>query len=433
MSHYETNAMSELKRTLGLPMLTLYGTGMILGAGIYSIIGKAAGRANDTLWISFLIAAISTALTALTYAELASMFPKAGAEFVYLTKAFHRRKWIGSTIGIAIALSGAATATTVAIAFSGYLAQFIDINHLTVAVSVLILFTGLAILGTHASAWANAIFTLIEIAGLCLIIYLGFQNESFGKALSALPHAGTLSAAALVVFSFFGFENIVNLSEEANNPTRDIPRAIFISVGVSSVLYVLVSLAALALVKPNQLAESSAPLMLVAQTVSELYGKILGIVALFSTANTALISMMGASRVLFGMAKSKALPSRIANVLPKRKTPWIASLLILIIALALLPIGKIEIAASISSLATMVAFIAVNVSLIVLRFSEAHLPRPFRVPLAIGKVPIFPVLAIVFSLVFVTQFNTVVYIITGTLLSISGAVFYYRGRKFNST
>ena len=162
------NAMSELKRTLGLPMLTLYGTGMILGAGIYSIIGKAAGPANDTLWISFLIAAISTVLTALTYAELASMFPKAGAEFVYLTKAFHKRKWIGSTIGIAIALSGAATATTVAIAFSGYLAQFIDVNHLTVAVSVLILFTGLAILGTHASAWANAIFTLIEIANAYL-------------------------------------------------------------------------------------------------------------------------------------------------------------------------------------------------------------------------------------------------------------------------
>lgn len=425
--------MTELKRTLGLTMLTFYGTGMILGAGIYSIIGKAAEPASDTLWLSFLIAAISTALTALTYAELSSMFPKAGAEFVYLTKAFDQKKWIGSTVGMAVALSGAATATTVAIAFSGYLSQFFEIHQLVVSVAVLVLFTGLAILGTHASAWANVIFTLIEVTGLGIIIYLGTQSKTFGDALSSLPHYGTLSAAALIIFAFFGFENIVNLSEEAKNPTRDIPRAIFISVAVSSVLYVLVSLASLSLVSSKELAASEAPLMLVAQSVSKNYGFILGIVALFSTANTALISMMGASRVLFGMAKTKSLPSLMAKVLPKRKTPWLASLVILTIALALLPLGKIEIVASISALATLIAFITVNIAMIFLRYSMPNLERPFRVPLAIGRLPILPMLAILFSLVFITQFDLVVYLVGGVLLSISGGIFFWRARRLAQT
>lgn len=418
-------AMSELKRTLGLTMLTFYGTGMILGAGIYSVIGKAAGTANDTLWISFLLGAVSTLLTALSYAELSALFPKAGAEYIFLTKAFHRKSWIGSTIGVAVALSGAATAATVAIAFSGYLKQFFEFDPFVVSAALLIFFTVIAILGTHLSAWANVIFTVIEIAGLGLIIYLGFQSKTFGDALSVKPHLGTLSAAALIVFAFFGFENVVNLSEEAKNPKKDIPRAIIISVLICSALYVLVGFAALSLVNSKQLAESSAPLMLVAQSVSENFGKILGIVALFSTANTALISMMGASRILFGMAKTKVLPTAIAKVHEKRNTPWVAALIILFLALTLLNLTKIEIVASISAFATLIAFIAVNVALIYLRFTQSSLARPFRVPLNIRKVPVPAALAIVFSLVFITQFQFIVYVITGLILALSAVIFYF--------
>ncbi len=418
-------AMPELKRTLGLTMLTFYGTGMILGAGIYSVIGKAAGAANDTLWISFLLAAVSTLLTAISYAELSALYPNAGAEYVFLTKAFHQKSWIGSTIGVAVALSGAATAATVAIAFSGYLKQFFDFDPFVVSAALLIFFTIIAILGTHLSAWANVIFTLIEIAGLGLITYLGFQSKTFGDALSAKPHLGTLSAAALIVFAFFGFENVVNLSEEAKNPKKDIPRAIVISVLVSSTLYILVGFAVLSLVNSKQLADSSAPLMLVAQSISGSFGNILGIVALFSTANTALISMMGASRILFGMAKTKVLPTAFAKVHKKRKTPWVAALIILFFALALLQLTKIEIVASISALATLIAFIAVNVALIYLRFTQSSLARSFRVPLNIGQIPVPAVMAIIFCLIFITQFQFIVYVITGLLLAISAAIFYF--------
>ncbi len=410
-------------------MLVFYGTGVILGAGVYAIIGKAAEPANNTLWISFVIASVSAALTALSYAELSSMFPKAGAEYAYLTNAFRRNKWVGSTVGVAVAFSAAATAAAVAIAFAGYLRQFVEVSPMLVSIAILILFSGLSILGIRESAWANVIFTLIEVGGLGLIVYLGFQSESFGQALSAVPHWGTLTGAALLIFSFFGFESIVTLSEEARNPIRDIPRAIFISLGISSVLYILVGLAALSLVEPDELASSDAPLLLVAQSVSNRFGTVLGIVALFSTANTALISMIGASRILFGMAKNKALPSLLGKVHPSRKTPWVASLIVLAVALALLPLGKIEVVASISSLATMTAFCAVNIALIVLRFSEPLKPRPFRVWLAIGKVPVLPILGTASALVFMTQFTVRVYLVGCLFMIIAASLFKWKGSR----
>lgn len=420
--------MTELKRSLGLPMLVFYGTGVILGAGIYSIIGKAAGSANESLWISFIIAAASVSLTALSYAELATMFPKAGAEYIYLSNAFSKRKWIGFAVGLAMAFSGAATASAVSIAFAGYLGQFVSVSPMGVSLLLLIGFTGISILGINISAWTNVLFTLIEVGGLGIIIYLGFQSEEFGSALSAMPHLGTLSGAALIVFSFFGFENLVTLSEEAKNPKRDIPRAILISLAISTVVYILVGLAALSLVDPQKLSESDAPLMLVAQTASQKFGVVLGIVALFSTANTALLSMIGGSRILFGMSKSKALPKVMAHVLPVRQTPWVASLFILGISLALLPLGKIEAVASVSSLTTMFAFCAVNIALVFLRFSDPQHLRPFRVPFAIGKLPILPILGAISSLIFMTQFSLTVYVVGIALLILATIIYIWKAK-----
>lgn len=424
--------MSSLKRTLGLPMLCFYGIGMILGAGIYSIIGKAAAQTGETLWLGFLVAGVSALLTALSYAELSTMFPKAGAEFVYLREAFKKRKWIGSTAGIAMAFSGAATAATVALAFSGYLNQFIESPQTLVALAVLLVFTGLAIIGIQASGWATAISTIIEVGGLILVIYLGVTSEKFGDVLSATPHLGTLAGSAIIIFSFFGFENIVNLAEEAKEPERDLPRAILISVIVATILYVIVSVSALALLSPEKLSISDAPLMSVARVISEKYARILGAVALFSTANTALISLIGASRILYSMGKAKALPEAVAKVLPKRKTPWIASLVVLTAAALLLPLGKIETVASVSSFATMIAFFSVNVALIVLRYSQSSTKRAFRVPLSLGKFPVLPLFGALISLVLLTQFESKVYLIGVTSIVISSLGFLWHSRKTKS-
>ena len=409
-------------------MLIFYGTGMILGAGIYSIIGKAAAQTGETLWLGFIFAGVAALLTALSYAELSTMFPKAGAEFVYLREAFKNRKWIGSTAGIAMAFSGAATAAAVALAFAGYLNQFVESPQSLVALAVLLVFSGIAIVGIRASGWVTVGSTLIEVGGLIFIIYLGVTSEKFGEVLSAAPHLGTLAGSALIIFSFFGFENIANLAEETKNPERDLPKAILISVMISTVLYVLVSISALALLTPEKLAASDAPLMSVASVISENYAQILGAIALFSTANTALISLIGASRILYSMGEAKALPDAAAKILPKRKTPWIASLVILTAAALLLPLGKLETVASVSSLATMLAFLSVNVALIALRYSQSSKQRSFRVPLSIGKFPILPLLGSIICVVLLTQFEATVYLIGGTLILLSALAFILRDR-----
>jgi basic amino acid/polyamine antiporter, APA family len=421
--------MTGLKRTLGLTMLSFYGVGMILGAGIYSIIGKAAGVTGETLWLGFILAAVCTLLTALSYAELSTMFPKAGAEFSYLQEAFKKQKWIGSTIGVAVAFSGAATAATVAFAFAGYVQQFYDVPEVPVAAFVLISFSGIALLGIKESGWVTVVSTLIELSGLALIIYFGITSERFGKALSIAPHFGTFSGAALIIFSFFGFENIVNLAEETKKPERNLPRAIFISIGVATTMYVLVSLSALALLTPEQLSKSYAPLMSVAQVHSVKAANILGAVALFSTSNTALISLIGASRIFYGMGKEGALPKITARVLTKRKTPWIASLVVLTLALALLSVGPLETVAGISSLATMTAFLLVNIALISLRFTEAKKVRRFKVPLHIGRLPLPPLIGTLLLLALLTQFETKVYLIGGIFLGVSAVTLFFRRKK----
>lgn len=423
------NCMPELNRTLGIPMLTFYGTGMILGAGIYSVIGKAAGLTAESLWISFVLASVVAILTAFSYSELAAMFPKAGAEYIYLGKAFKKQKWFAETVGFAMAFSGAATAATVALAFTGYLNQFVDVSSAIVAPALLTALTGIALIGIRTSGWANIIFTLIEIGGLGLIIYLGLQNEKFGEALSATPHMGTLSGAALIIFSFFGFENIVNLAEESKKPEKHIPKAIFISVGIATVLYILVSFSALALLPIEKLAQSSAALMSVAEASSEKAGRVLGAIALFSTANTALISMIGASRILYGMAGEHSLPEVMAKVASTKKTPWVASLVVFITALVLLPLGKVETVASVSALATLFAFIAVNATLIRLRYIDADRERPFRVPLNIGQLPMLPALGILLCTAFLFQFESTVYLVGGLFLSLSAALFAWRGHR----
>jgi len=420
--------MSGLKRSLGIPMLTFYGTGMILGAGVYSVIGKAAGQTGEALWLGFLLAGIAAMLTAFSYAELSTMFPKAGAEFVYLSQAFKTKKWLAVSAGVAMAFSGAATAATVALSFSGYLNQFFENPSQVTAAVLLLVFTGVAILGIRNSGWTNIVFTLIEMSGLGLIIYLGLQSEKFGDALAAAPTIGAVSGAALIIFSYFGFENIVNLSEETIQPEKKLPRAIFLSLGISTALYLLVSLAAVALMSPEALSKSNAALMSVAQTSSAKMASILGAIALFSTANTALISMVGASRILYGMSESKALPQLLSQTLSKRKTPWIASIVILAVALVLIPIGKIEIVAGVSSVTTMIIFISVNVALIALRYSDQNRKRPFRVPLHIGKIPVLPALGALLSFVFLFQFNATVYAVSGGLISVCllGSFFYTR-------
>jgi amino acid transporter len=404
----------QLKRALGLPALTFYGVGVILGAGIYSVIGAAAGRAGSALWLSFAISSFVALLTALSYAELATTYPRASAEFTYLRRALPRWPGLALVTGLLVALSGAATAATVAIAFAGYLQTFLDVHPSLVAWGLVAAATVLNVVGVKESGWVNAAFTLLEAGGLVLFVALGAGSERFGAAFSAAPHFGVVSATALVFFSFLGFENIANLAEEAKEPKRDLPRAIFLSLGIATTLYILVALAAVALLPPEQLAEAQAPLAEAARARSARIAGTLGGIALFATANTALVSMLVASRVIFGIAREGELPKSMAAVLPRRKTPWVATLAVAAVAAALVPFGKVGVVASLSSFAALLAFAAVNVALIVLRYREPREPRPFRVPGAIGRFPVLPAIGAATTIGVATQLD-------GTALA-SGAV-----------
>ncbi|KYG63470.1 amino acid transporter [Bdellovibrio bacteriovorus] len=420
-----------MKKSLSLFHLIFYGTGMILGAGIYSVIGKAGGVAENGLWISFLLAALCASLTALSYAELATMFPKTGGEYIYVKNIFPQWPYLAMLCGSMMIFAGISTATTVAIAFSGYIQQFADIPEFVTAFCLLGVFTLVNILGIKESSWVNVVFTLIEISGLLIFVWVGLQSPKFGEALAEPRFDGAIiSGAALVIFAYFGFENIVNLVEESKAPEKDLPKGIIISLVISTILYLLVSLTALALGSPEELSRSNAPLSDLTRNAASWIPRTLGAIALFSTANTVLISMISTSRIIFSMAREKDLPQVFSKLLKKRATPWMGALAVFALAIALLPSGGIEVVASASSFATMIAFTVINLALIYLRFKDPERKRPFKVPFTIGRLPLIPTFASFVSVALLFFFNREVYVLgAGVIVFVTLLYIFLRSRR----
>ncbi len=377
---------TKLKRTLGLFETTLYGIGVILGAGIYVLIGKAAGLAGSMVWLAFALGAFIAAFTGLSYAELSSMFPKAGGEYIYVEKAFGRR--LAFLVGWLIVVGGVISAATVAIGFADYFFALFHTPIIPVAVTLIVLLSFLNFWGIKESSIANIIATLIETSGIIIIILIGLKyipTTNFFE-LPNIGWYGVISSTALIFFAFLGFEDIVRLSEETKNPTKTIPRALILSIAITTLLYILTAAAAVAVVGWQKLAASPAPLALVAQTV---FGAkaflILSIIALFATLNTVLVILVATSRILYGMAQNQGLPKCVAKVHPKYKTPWVAVLLTGIFSIVFVFIKKIEIVASLTDFALFSTFALVNASLLWLRYKCPKLTRPFKTawPLAI--------------------------------------------------
>lgn len=418
----------QLKPVLGPVQLIFYSVGVIIGAGVYSVIGAAAGLAGGNLWISFLAGAVIALLTGLSYAEMTTSFPTAGAEYVYIRRAFPRAPWASFAVGWIILFGGAATATTVAVAFGGYLRSFADVPVMASAFLLLAACTLVAIWGLRESSWLNIAFTTIEVAGLLLVVVAGFTKPQIAQPLlSPDIQPGIMAAAAILFFVYLGFEEVANLAEEVREPARDMPPAILWSIGITTVLYILVSLAAVALVSPPELAASEAPLALAVERVWPGAGGLLSGIALFATANTVLITLIAISRLAFSMARDGEIPVVVARLGPKRGTPWIASLITFGLSVALLPIGDIAILAGLSSFAALLAFFAVNVALIALRYRHPDHKRPFRVPLNIGRFPVLPVLAIASILFLLAYFDWKIYIAGGVAVALTGVA--YLGRN----
>ena len=344
------------------------------------------------------------------------MFPQAGAEYVYLRAAWPRASWLPGTLGWVLVATGVATTATVALAFAGYASLFVSFPLWMIAVALVVAVAALNVVGVNEASWANIVFTLVEAAGLVALIVVGARDPDFGRVFTSAPHAGVLGGAALIFFAYLGFEEIANLAEEATRPARDLPRAILIAVAVSTTLYILVAAASVALLEPARLAASASPLADAMQVGAPRLAGALAGVALFATANTALIAMMAASRLLFAMARGGDAPSLLAQTLARRKTPAAAILLVAAGALVCLPLGGVALVGSVASLLALVTFASVNAALVRLRFTHPDQERPFRVPLPLGRVPCRPLLGLLVVLLLLTRFEPRAYGIAAAML-----------------
>ena len=423
--------MSELKRRMGLFQLTMYGVGLILGAGIYVLIGEAAGFAGESVWIAFASGAIVALFAGFSYAELSSIFPKAAAEYVFVKNAF-KNNFFAFVIGWLTAITSIITAATVALGFGGYFAEFLDVPIIISAIGLLVVLSLVNFIGIRESSWTNTVFTIIEAAGLILIIIIGFtisNPEPVHYTESPSGFTGIAIAFVLIFFAFIGFEDMANVAEEVKKPKKTLPRAIILSVVISGILYVLVALAVFRVVNWEELANSAAPIAFVAERGLGSGGHVLlSSIALFAITNTVLITLVAGSRIFYGMAKEKVFPSILEKIHFKTKTPWIAVFVIMITAIGFTFIGDIVIVANITVFAIVITFTTINLAVIVLRYTEPDIERPFKVPINIGKVPILSLFGVGISVYMALQFEIEV-VLVGIGIIGAGIIFYIVNKK----
>jgi len=409
----------------------MYGVGLILGAGIYVLIGEAAGFAGNSMWISFLLGSIVAIFAGLSYAELSSLFPKAAAEYTFVKNAF-KNNFFAFIIGWLTAITSIIVAATVSLGFGGYLTQFIELPITIGAIFLIGILSIVNFIGIKESAWANTIFALITAGGLVFIIFLGFTIEpvesvDYFEAPNGMT--GIILAFVLIFFAFIGFEDMANVAEEVRKPHKTIPKAIILSIVITGIIYILVSLSVIRILNWEELSVSSAPLADVAHSVLGTNGSItLSLIALFATASTVLITLVAGARILYGMAKSNALPRFLGRIHPKTKTPWIAVVGILITSVGFAFVGDIVIIANITVFAVVITFAVINLAVIVLRYTESELERPFRVPINVGKFPILPLFGFATTAYMALQFEIEVILVGVGIVGVGG-VFYIIFKK----
>lgn len=368
---------AALIRRLSLPLLVFYGIGTILGAGIYVLIGKVAGDAGMYTPIAFLFSAVLAGFSAFSYSELAARFPRSAGEAVYLEEAFAIRK-LSILVGLMIVSVGIVSVATLAHGFAGYINVYVELPKPWVIIA-LVFFIGLVCAwGIGQSVIIASALTVIEIFGLLLILYVG--RDAFSQLPLKFPEmmpgfevsvwAGILTGSFIAFYAYLGFEDIVNVAEEAVQPGKTIPRAIIISLVVTTLFYVLVSVVSILSLPPEKLALSDAPLALLYEQKTGTSPAVITFISLVSIVNGALIQVIMASRVIYGMSQNKWLPEKLGRVSPKTHTPtlatWLVTGLILVFALAL-PILSL---AKITSFITLIIFILINFSLVKVKSSQ---------------------------------------------------------------
>jgi amino acid transporter len=406
--------MGELKRALNLWQAITFGMGVILGAGIYVVIGRTAALAGPSIWLSVVVAGSVAFFTGLSYAELAGMYPKASSSYYYIRKAIPRRETLAFVVGWMIFFEAASGASTAAVGFTKYFLELFqfpswlpqNLSFILVAITVIIIFSIVNYIGISESSKLNTIFTLIGVSGLILVIIMGFL---FGRELPAyfdpppMGLMGVFNGAALIFFAYVGFELMATTSEETIDAKRTMPKAIIIALAICGSLYILISFAVVKLVPWQRLAVAGAPL---ADAVGAVLGSsgwyVLATVALFATSNAVLGFLVSSSRIAYGMASDGIIHRKLASIHGVRKTPHNAIILAGMVAVFEIVISSfiggdfaLDIVAKASNLGCLIAFIFINSAVVLLRKSEVE--RPFKIPFTILGVPVFPILGALLS------------------------------------
>lgn len=372
--------------------MVLYGLGTTIGAGIYALIGELAATAGYFSPVSFLIASLIATLTALSFAELSSRFPRAAGAAIYIREGFHS-KFLSTIAGLLVCLAGLVSAAALLNGFVGYLQYFFNIDAWIIISTLCLLLGAIAAWGISLSVTLAGLITLIEVGGLLMIITVGHDAlaelpqrwHELIPPLEITPWKGAFIGALLAFYAFIGFEDMVVVAEEVKDVKQNLPKAIILTLLITTLLYMLIMITAVLAVAPSELAKSTTPLTFLYQYFTGNNGTIISIIGLFAIINGALIQMIMASRVLYGLSSHGQLPSILSEVHPVTRTPMLSTLIVTLTTLLLALIGHLSLLAESTSIIMLVIFAVVNLALLRVKLRDPH-PEgattfPFWVPL----------------------------------------------------
>lgn len=423
-SHPEPHASSGFDRVLGLHHVTASGIGVIIGAGIYVLIGPATERAGAQVWMSMIVSALVCAFTAFSYMELTSMFPRAGSEHEFARQVFP--DWVAFTTGWAMAVALIVAAGAVALGFARYLSEFIDVPERVAAVGLLLVVWLIARTGMQHAKSLIIVLSAIQVGGLLLVVALGSGSVGDVDLLEGNGMSGVLSGAAIIFFAYIGFDEVITLAEETHNPVHTIPRALLLALAISTLIYVAVAIVGVSVLGPEGLAGSDQPLTAVMErAIGGVAVDVVGAIALATTANTVLLASTAGSRMLYSMANTGQLHRRFA-VIHQGRAPRFSVTVVMVTAIVLALLGGVELLAEASNALVYVMFLVVNAVVIILRRRRPDAERPFRIPGDVGWFPVLPAIGIVTTAAMATQLDLTPIIVAIGLL-VAGIVVHSIG------
>lgn len=416
---------TKLKQVITGPLLFAFIVGDTLGAGIYTLVGTMATDVGGVIWLPLLIALVLALLTAGTYAELITKYPHAGGAARYAERAF-KKPFISFLVGFLMMSSGITTAAALTNAFAGdYLSAVLPVSPVLASVVFISALVLINLRGVKESLTANLVASVIEVSGLVIVIFCaavffgsgsGEPGRIFEFAPDVAPLQGAFAASIVAFFSFLGFEAAANMAEEVRNPSKVYPRALFGAICTAAVVYLAIAIGAVIVLPPAELAQSTGPLLdVVSASGVAIPPWLFSLIALVAIANGALLFMVMASRVSYGLAEAGLLPSVFGKVLPNRRTPWVSIVVIGVATMGLSFVGDVGTLAEVVVLLLLLVFVSANLSVLILKKDKVD-HKHFSVP------KVVPIIAIVASVVLLTQQSGAVwltaigYTIVGTIL-----------------